>query len=442
MKTEATQGPLTHTRVLKIAIPIVLTNASVAILGVFDTGVIGQLGQAVLIGAVGMGSIIIGALYWFFGFLRMGTVGLTSQAIGAGDAVETDVMLTRALMIAGVAGLGLILLQPLLFWGAFLVSPATPEVEALTRDYMTVRIFAAPAAIGLYGITGWLIADERTRDILWIQLSMNGLNIGLNLWFVLGLGWGVQGVAFATFIAEYTGLGLGLWMCRGAFRRPHWLNWPRVFDRDRLRNMASVNTDIVLRSVILQIGFVSFIFYGSKLGNTQLAANQILYQFLITTAFAMDGFAIAAETLVGQAMGAKARARLRRAAIMTGIWSVGVGLVLMVFFTVFGDWAIDRMTTAQDVRDEARIYLIYMILAPVAGAAAWMLDGIFIGATRTRDMRNMMAVSGVIYGIAVLALVPPFGNHGLWIAMLIWFVARGVTLGLRYPALERAADPA
>ena len=437
---QAEAKELTHGRVLRIAIPIVLTNASVAVLGVVDTGVIGQLGQATLIGAVGIGSIVIGAVYWIFGFLRMGTVGLTSQAIGAEDTPEVDALLTRVLMIAALAGVALILFQSLIFWAALTLAPASDAVEEHARTYMSIRIFSAPAAIGLYGVTGWLIAAERTRETLYIQLVMNGLNIVLNLWFVLGLGFEVAGVAWATFIAEWTGLALALRFCRSILKRPHWQNWTVVFDRARLWNMASVNSDIVLRSVMLQIGFLSFIFYGSKLGDVELAANQILYQFVITSAFAMDGFAIAAETLVGQAMGAKDRGRLRRSAQMTAIWSAGIGACLMVLFFFFGHWAIDLMTTAADVRDVAKGFLIYMILTPLAGALAWMLDGIFIGATRTRDMRNMMFVSCIVYFAALLAFVPSLGNHGLWIAMLIWFIARGITLATKYPALERAAE--
>ncbi|MEL6799575.1 MAG: MATE family efflux transporter [Pseudomonadota bacterium] len=436
----ADPGPLTHRRVLHIAIPIVVSNATVPILGVVDTGVVGQLGEAAPIGAVGIGAIILTGIYWIFGFLRMGTVGLTSQALGAGDRAEADALLTRALMIGAAAGMFFILFQIPVFALAFLIAPASAEVESLARDYMAIRVLSAPAAIALYGITGWLIAAERTRAVLLIQVAMNGLNILLSFWFVLGLGWGVEGVATATLIAEWSGLALGLWCCRDAVARPHWLDWPRVFDGARLRNMASVNTDILIRSVLLQVIFMSFLFLGSDFGDVQLAANQILLQFLYVTAYAMDGFAFAAETLVGRAMGARRRAALRRASQLTGLWGLITVTALAALFALFGAMSIDIMTTAPDVRAEARSYLIYMVLAPFIGVAAWMFDGIFIGATRTRDMRNMMALSAVIYALALVVLIPPFGNHGLWLALLISFAARGITLGLRYPALEAAAD--
>ena len=210
---------LTHARVLRIAGPIVLSNATVPILGAVDTGVVGQLGLAAPIGAVGVGAIVLSSVYWIFGFLRMGTTGLTAQAAGEGDAPEVAALLSRALLIGAVGGALLILLQLPIFWGAFRISPASAEVEGLARRYMAIRIWSAPAAIALYGITGWLIAQERTWAVLVIQLWMNGLNVALDLLFVLGLGWGVGGVASATFLAEWTGLALGLWLCRAAFAR-------------------------------------------------------------------------------------------------------------------------------------------------------------------------------------------------------------------------------
>lgn len=432
-------GRLTHRRVLAIAGPIVLSNATVPILGVVDTGVVGQLGLAAPIGAVGIGAITITAIYWIFGFLRMGTTGLTSQAIGRGEAPEVSALLMRVLLIGGGAGIAMILLQVPLFWLAFQIAPASAEVEGLARSYLAVRVWSAPAAIALYGITGWLIAQERTRGVLVIQLWMNGINIALDLWFVLGFGWGVGGVAFATFLSEWTGLGLGLWLCRHAFGTPGWRDLGRILDRARLRHMASVNSDILIRSVLLQAIFVSFLFLGADFGDVKLAANQILLQFLQVTAYALDGFAFAAEALIGQAFGAGAVVRLRRGAVLTSLWGGAVCLLLALSFYLWGGRVIDLMTTAPEVRTTARDYLVYMVLAPVVGFAAWMLDGIFIGATRTRDMRNMMVISALGYLVAVVVLVPILGNHGLWVALLVSFVVRSVTLGLRYPALERAA---
>jgi len=431
--------PVTHARVLKIALPIVISNATVPILGAVDTGVVGQMGLAAPIGAVGIGAVILTGIYWIFGFLRMGTTGLTSQAHGAGETGEVAALLTRALMIGFAGGVGLIALQVPIFWAAFRLAPASAEVEGLARDYLAIRVWSAPAMIAIFGLTGWLIAQERTRAVLAIQVLMNGVNIVLDLWFVLGLDWGVTGVARATVIAEWGGLALGLWVCRDAFAVPAWRDWPRVFDPVRLRVMLAVNTDILLRSLMLQVIFISFLFLGADFGDVTLAANQVLLQFLQITAHALDGFAFAAEALVGQAYGARTASSLRRGAVMTSIWGLVVCGLLAIGFAGFGGTIIDIMAKAPEVQLEARAYLGYMVAAPVLGLAAWMLDGVFIGATRSRDMRNMMAVSLAVYVVAALALVPSLGNHGLWLALLISFLARGVTLGLRYPALERDA---
>ena len=431
---------LTHKRVLHLAIPIVLSNVTVPILGIVDTGVVGQLGEAAPIGAVGIGAIILTAFYWIFGFLRMGTAGLTAQADGAEDTAEVSALLTRSLLIGFAAGTAIIALQLPLFWLAFKVSPASAEVESLARQYMGIRIWSAPAMIGLYGIVGWLIGQGRTTAVFAIQVVMNGMNIGLDIWFVLGLDWGVGGVAAATFLAEWTGLALGLWLCREAFALGAWRDRARVFDRDRLIRMAVVNSDIMIRSVLVQAIFVSFLFWGADFGDVRLAANQILLQFLYVTSYALDGFAAAAESLVGQALGARRRDRLRRGAILTSLWGLGICTGLAVVFALLGPSFIDTMTTAPDVREAARNYLPYMIAAPIVGVASWMFDGIFIGATRSRDMRNMMILSAAIYFAAVIPLMALFGNHGLWIGLLLSFVVRGATLAWKYPGLEAEAE--
>ncbi|MEP1765452.1 MAG: MATE family efflux transporter [Sulfitobacter sp.] len=436
---EAAAGPLTHKRVLAIAVPVVLSNATVPILGAVDTGVVGQMGLVAPIGAVGIGAVILSAFYWVFGFLRMGTVGLTAQAEGQGDAGEVAALLTRALMIGLGAGVAIIALQTVLFWAAFQVSPASAEVETLARQYMALRVWSAPAAIALYGITGWLIAQERTRAVLVIQLWMNGLNIGLDIWFVLGLGWGVQGVAFATVLAEWSGLALGLWYCRTVFAGVAWRAWGHVFNAARWQRMMGVNTDILVRSLLLEAIFVSFMFMGAGDGDVTLAANQLLLQFLMIASYSLDGFAFSAEALVGRAMGARDPQRLRRAAVLASGWGLGSAVAMALCFGLFGGRIVDAMTTAADVREMAMIYLPYLIGLPVIACGAFMLDGIFVGATRSRDMRNMMALSFGVYLLCVLVLVPLLGNHGLWCAMLVSFVARAVTLGARYPALERAA---
>lgn len=435
-------GPITHSRVLKIALPIVLSNATVPILGAVDTGVVGQLGEAAPIGAVGIGAVILSTIYWIFGFLRMGTTGLAAQARGAGDEAETGALLMRGLLLAGGAGLFFILAQALVFWGAFTLAPASAEVEGLVRQYLEIRIWGAPATIGLYAVTGWLIAMERTRGVFLLQIWMNGLNIVLDLWFVLGLGWGVEGVATATLIAEWSGLALGLWLCGSAFAGDQWHDWARIFDRLRIKRMMQVNGDIMVRSVLLNLSFTTFLFLGADLGDVTLAANQVLIQLLQMTAFALDGFAFSAEALVGGAVGARDPARLRRAAIVSSYWGVGFSVALATVFWWGGPALIDLMATAPQVRETARHYLIWVALAPLISVASFMFDGIYIGATWTRDMRIAMIQAVGVYVIALVILVPALGNHGLWLALMVLNTARAATLAARYPRLEASVASA
>jgi MATE family multidrug resistance protein len=430
--------PITHRRVLRIAAPIVLSNATVPLLGAVDTGVVGQLGQAAPIGAVGLGAVILASVYWVFGFLRMGTTGLAAQAHGAGDAAERGAVLIRALAIAAAAGLAIVAAQVLLFAAALRLAPGSAEVEALARDYLAIRVWGAPATIALYAVNGWLIALERTRAVLALQLWINGLNIALDLLFVLGLGFGVQGVAAATLAAEWSGLLLGLWMCRTALPRAALRDRARLLATAPLRRMLAVNGDIMLRSVLLQGAFTTFTFLGAGQGDVTLAANQVLLQFLAITAYALDGFAFAAESLVGQAVGARRVDRLRRSAWVASIWAVAASVLLGTTFALAGPLLIDLMATDAAVRAEARAYLGWMAAAPVIGVASWMADGIFIGATQTRAMRQAMLVSVAIYAAALAVLLPAFGNHGLWAALMVLNTARGLTMAWLYPRVEAA----
>jgi len=428
---------LTNRRVLRIALPIVLANVTVPLIGLVDTAVVGQLGQAAPIGAVGLGAVILAAVYWIFGFLRMGTTGLAAQAFGAGDTAETGAILKRGLMIAGAAGLTLIALQTPFLWGAFRLAPASDAVEDLTRSYLAIRIYGAPATIALYALTGWLIALERTRGVLVLQLVINVINVGLDLWFVLGLGWGVEGVAAASLIAEYTGLALALWLCRAAFTGPR----ARVFDGPKLRRMASVNGDIMLRSVLLQGSITSFVFLAAGKGDTTLAANQILLQFMEVMAYLLDGFAFSAETLVGQAVGARRVGALKRAVRLTGAWGLGGAMVMGAGFAATGPVVIDLMTTAPEVREAARAYMPWVIAAPLVSIVGWMLDGVFIGATRTRDMLKAMVISVVVYALALWAF-RGWDNHGLWVAYMALNATRGVTMALYYPRIPASLKEA
>ena len=429
---------ITNKRVLTIAIPIVLSNITVPILGAVDTAVVGQLGKAAPVAAVGVGAIIITSFYWLFGFLRMGTTGLVAQAVGSKDESEVRAYLLRALILGLLAGFFIFLLRtPLMELGLW-ISPASSDVEELAQKYISIRVWSAPAAIGLYGIVGWLIALESTKSVLFLQFFMNGINVLLDIWFVLVLNWGVQGVAIATVIAEVSALILGLFICYDRFKDKSWPTLRIVFSIARLKNMLSINLDILLRSIILEVIFVSSLLYGGKFGDVKLAANQVLLQFLHIAAHGLDGFALAAETLVGQAFGKKDRSILRKSIIVSSKLAFLLSCIMAISFLLFGSSLIDLMTTAENVRLEAKSYIIFITLVPILGVSAYMLDGIFIGATKTKDMRNMMFITLIFYVIAVLLLVPYFQNTGLWSALLISFIVRGVTLAFRYPSLEKS----
>jgi MATE family multidrug resistance protein len=428
---------ITHKRILTISVPIILSNITIPLLGLVDTAVIGQLGQIVPIGAVGIGSIIISAIYWIFGFLRMGTTGLTAQAVGKRDHGEIIALFSRALLVGIIGGFILILFKDFIFWSAFKISPASSEVENLAYKYMKIRIYSAPAAISIFGILGWLIAREKTRMVLFLQLWMNGTNILLDILFVIGFGWGVEGVAIATVFAEISSFFIGLYICRSAFIGSVWRSYRLVMNKEKLINMSKVNFDILVRSLLLQAAFLSFMFFSANLDNTILAANQILLQFLMMTSYALDGFAFSAEALVGQAVGAKSANSLRKISLMTLFWGLVAAFLMSLFYFFFGENLIAVMTKSLELQLFTQKYLFWMIIAPILAFPAFILDGIFIGATRTKDMRNGMVISFVIFCLSVWLLFDSYGNDGLWASMMILFVVRALTLSIKYFNIEK-----
>ena len=422
---------------MSIALPIVLSNISIPILGVIDTGVIGQLGNPTAIGAVGIGAIILSAIYWLFSFLRMGTTGFVAQAQGRKDAPEVIALLIRGLLLGLACGFFVILIHPILFWLSFLISPSSNEVELLALDYMRIRIFSAPAIISTYAIMGWLIALEKTKYVLILQLTMNGLNAVLDFWFVLGMGWGVEGVAWATFIAEWFALLMGLAICFALSQNFPKIIWTLIFSRTKIITILLVNRDIFLRSLMVEMIFVSFLMTSGKFGDVELAATQILLQFLHISSYGMDGFAFAAEVLVGQAVGKSNRSMLRDAVIKSGLWTFVIAICLALIYAFFGSFFIKIMTTSDEVILASEAFLIFIVLCPIFGALPFLMDGIFVGATRSIDMRNMMFLSLIIYVVSAYVLIDLYGFYGLWIALLVSYAARGISLLTRYPKLEK-----
>jgi len=437
-----TVSAVTHRRVWAVAGPIIISNSTVPLIGIADTAVIGHLGEAAFIAAIALGAIIFSALYWIFGFLRMGTTGLVAQALGARDKNEIRSAIHRAALVGVTAGVLLAVVQVPLSALIFLGFEAGPQVEQLAAEYFSIRIWGAPAMLVNFAILGWFIGLQRADIALYLQLYLNLANVALDVLFVAGFGMNVDGVAFGTLIAEWTTLVIGIavvvWYARqstGEVFAPG--DRARLWNVDALRRMLSVNGDIFIRSAFLMSAFVWLTVQGAAQGDVVLAANGILLHFLYLAAYALDGFAFASEALVGESKGARDRARFRHAAILSSIWAVGSALAFALVFWMLGAWFIGLLTSVAEVRETATTYLVWAVLSPLAAVASYQLDGIFVGATRTADMRNMMALSFAVY-IAAWWLLQPWGNHGLWAAFTLFSLVRGVTLGMRYPALERS----
>ena len=415
-----------------------ISNLSTPLLGVVDTGVIGQIPDASLIGAVALGALVFTFVFWAFGFLRMGTTGLTAQAFGADDAEEVRASLGRALLVAGVVGVCLILVQWPIRELAFALLESSERVESFGKTYFDIRIWAAPATLANYALLGWFIGMGKARIALLLQLVLNISNMLLDVWFVLGLDMGVRGVAAGTLIAEYLAAIVGILMAARHLRvlGGRWES-ARLLDPIRIARTVAVNRDIMIRSLSLIFVFAWFVAQGARYGETVLAANAILMHFVSVSAYFLDGFAFAAEVLVGKAVGAANRAGLSQASRMTTWWAAGVALLTTLFLVVFGTTLIDVLTVEPGVRSMAREFLPWAMLAPLVGVWCFQLDGIFIGATRSADMRNAMLVSAAIFLVAWYALTP-LGNQGLWAALYVHYVARTLTLLYYFPGLRRS----
>ena len=437
-QTSPGRYPVTHRAILAIAVPIMISNVSTPLLGIVDTGVMGRSPDPAYIGAVALGSLVFNFVFWAFGFLRMGTTGLTAQALGAADAAEIRASLGRALLIALSVGAGLVALKWPIRELAFSLIDGSARVETLARDYYDIRMWAAPATLTNYALLGWFIGLGRARVALALQLILNITNMVLDALFVLGFGMGVEGVALGTLMAEVLAAAVGLLIATRHLRGigGHW-DFARLAAPEIIRRTLAVNRDIMIRSAALLLAFAWFMAQGAKHSDGVLAANAVLMQFITVSAFFLDGLAFAAEALVGQAVGAANRAGLTAAARMTTWWAAGAALSASIFFAGLGTAIIDALTIDQTVRAIARTYLPWAALAPLAAVWCFQLDGIFIGATRTAAMRNAMLLSLGIFLIAWWTLTP-FGNHGLWASLYVLYAARTATLGYQFPALVRS----
>ena len=429
-----------HKQVWHLAAPSIIANLSVPLLGAVDTAVIGHLDQSYYLGAVAIGAVIFHFIYWGFGFLRMGTTGLTAQALGAREFGEVRAIFYRALALGTAIALVIWLVQTPVLWLATTLFEASAQIETLAGTYFHVRIWSAPAVLANYCLIGWFIGIGNTRAALLLQVWMNGLNIALDLLFVMGFGWDVAGVAAATVISEYAAVGAGLLLFRRAARSMDaGGERPTIFDAGKIKRMMFINLDIFIRTFCLIFAFSFFTSQAAKMDDDILAANAVLIQFQHFLSFGLDGFAHAAEALVGAAIGAGSRARLRAAVVTAGIWALAVAALYTIIYAGLGSFIIGALTGIEIVRAGANEYLVWLMISPIVSVWSFLLDGIFIGATRTAEMRNAMLFSLAVFLAAVFVLQPIYGNHGLWLSLMLFMVARAITLGAYYPRLERRA---
>jgi putative MATE family efflux protein len=425
--------------VLSIALPMTLAYMTTPLLGLVDTGVVGQFGDAVLLGGLAAGALVFDVVFTSFNFLRSGTTGLVAQAAGRGDAVEEQAVFWRAFLVAVVLGVVLILLGPLIgLVGERFVDPEPGVAEAM-RTYIAIRMFAAPLSLINYALLGYVLGRGEGGLGLLLQIVVNGANIVLSVWLGLVLGWKLQGVAWGTVGGELAGTLAGLAIVLARFRKAPPVGRARIFDFTAIRRMVSLNRDIMIRSFSLLAAFALFTRAGAHLGTIVLAANAILMNFFLVSSYFLDGFATAAEQLAGRAVGAHYAPAFRRAVRLTTIWGFAIAFAASALVLVFGDALIAIITTAPEVRGYAGAYLPWTALTAISGVLAFQMDGVFIGATWSRDMRNMMLLSLALYVAALFWLSHAFGNAGLWAALHIFLIVRGLSLLAVLPSRTRAA---
>jgi MATE family multidrug resistance protein len=415
-----------------------VANLTTPLIGIVSTIAIGRLGNATLLGGVAIASVIFDCLFWLFAFLRMSTVAFTAQALGAGEWREIHAMLLRGLIIAALVGAGLIALQVPLAAILFTAMGGSDGVTRAAKTYFAIRIWSAPLALANYVVLGWLIGQARATLALGVQVAINIINMAATILLVEVFDAGIGGAALAAVIAEAGGLALGILLAWRLTRGSPPLDRAALFDRTKLLRMLAVNRDIMIRTAALITAFLFFTAQGARSGDVILAANAVLNNFLLISAFFLDGLANAAEQLCGRAYGAGDRVAFSGAVRLVIRWGFGVALIVAAIFAMLGPSLIDTMTASTEVRQHARDYLWFVVLAPLPGVFAFAYDGIFIGATWAREMRNLMVLSLLIF-LGTWFSLRGLGNAGLWAALLTLYVARGGLQALRYPAMLRAS---
>ena len=433
---------LTRIGVIKRALPLVIANATLPLAGVADTFVLGLSGDKSDLGGVALGGAIFSIFYWSFYFLRMGTTGLTAQADGAHNRAETQRILIRAVIIAALLGIAVWMLRYPISWGGFAVLQGEAGVESKGAAYLLARTWGSPAALATFALTGWLIGLGRNSATMAIYAVFTAINISLDLWFVLGLGYGPAGVGAATSIADWGAALMATgFVLHALSRQGGWaagvLERARLLNRHAIAELFNVNMNLLIRTWSLIIGFTWFANAGARQGTAILAGNHVLLQIITMWAFVLDAFAFVAETEAGRAYGQRSLAGLRRAVRLTGEPMFAAGAIFAVLTWLYGGQVLSFLIEDAEAREAAIRYLPWCAIVPFLGAGAWLMDGVFIGTTSGKILRNAGVATVIIYLIADAILAPAFGNDGVWMAFMIYYVARGGTLLVAYPSLER-----
>ena len=414
-------------RILGLAVPSIISNITVPLLGLVDVSIVGHLGSATYIGAIAVGGMLFSMIYWIFGFLRMGTSGLTAQAYGRRDLVEVILLFVRSLGIAFGLALLLIMLQYPILKVAFTLIDATPAIKDLASLYFRICIWGAPAVLGLYSFAGWFVGMQNSRFPMYIAITQNVVNIAASLFFVFIWNRGVAGVAMGTLVAQYAGLLMASLLWYGYYRRL-WqkLNWQMLTDYEAMRSFFILNRDIFFRTLCLVAVTTYFTSRGAEQGDIILAVNTLMMQLFTLYSYIMDGFAYAGEALTGRYVGAHNQADLRRMIRTLFAWGIGLALAFTLLYGIGGSSFLGLLTNEQEVLNASSDYFYWVLAIPLAGMAAFLWDGIYIGATASRQMLYSMLVASVSFFILQRIFQQQMGNHALWMAFIAYLFLRGL----------------
>ena len=418
----------TDKRVVTLAYPIILANISIPLLSVTDTAVIGHLGALDVLAGISMGAVLIGSIYWFFGFLRMGVTGLVAQARAADQNVEVSNILIRGLIIGGAGGIILIAVQSFLFSSIFYFLEGDKDAEVLAIEYMSIRILSAPFAISMFVFVGWLFGMGKTFHSLCLLVAVNVLNILLDIIFVKFLYLGIAGVAYATIISEICGFCIGIYLSREFLLNKERIKVKLIFLSNKWKSFILLNIDIVIRSTLLQSVFLSYLIFGTLFGSEVLAANHILLQITFLSAYALDGIAFSAEILVGEAIGKRRYEEFKKvvkSALKLGFIFSGV---ISVSIYSLGFFVVDLMTSIKEVRLICYDFIIWISIMPIVSVFSYVYDGIFLGAARGKEIRIAMCQSFAIFFTCAIVLIPLIENTGLWTSIVVFNSVRAITL--------------